>query len=291
MVSIIMPSYNCGKYVEETIRCVQAQTYKNWEIVFVDDCSTDDTIRIVNMLREQDKRIRLYQNRGNMGAAVARNHALQEAKGRWIAFLDSDDLWEPTKLEKQVRFMEANGYAFSYTCYEEVDENGISYGVEVRGPQSITKRGMYAYCWPGCLTVMYDSERIGLIQIANIRKNNDYAMWLKAIEKADCYLLDVCLAKYRIRSGSISNHSYTTMIKWHYRLFKEAMGLGLVASVIFTVLNLLFGTYKKIVYRNKVKKQQEMKIQNCPPQIGNNSLGICEIEKQTECLTSWLMAA
>ena len=105
LVSIIMPSYNCGQYVEETIRSVQAQSYQNWEIIFMDDCSTDDTIRKVLSLKEKDPRIKLYQNHVNVGAAVSRNNALREATGRWIAFLDSDDLWDPLKLEKQVLFM------------------------------------------------------------------------------------------------------------------------------------------------------------------------------------------
>ena len=157
LVSIIMPSYNCGKFVEETIRSVQAQTYKNWEIIFVDDCSKDDTIRRVSELREKEPRIRLFQNKFNSGAAVSRNNALREAKGRWITFLDSDDLWEPTKLEKQVRFMEENGYAFSYTEYQEMDADGNLTGVAISGPKHITKRGMYNFCWPGCLTVMYDA--------------------------------------------------------------------------------------------------------------------------------------
>ena len=115
LVSIIMPSYNCGRFVEETIRSVQAQTYQNWEIIFVDDCSKDDTMSKVMALKEIDKRIKVYQNPQNSGAAVSRNLALREAKGRWIAFLDSDDLWKPEKLEKQVRFMEENGCNFSYT--------------------------------------------------------------------------------------------------------------------------------------------------------------------------------
>lgn len=105
LVSVIMPSYNCGKFVKETIRSVQAQTYLNWEIVFVDDCSTDDTVKKVLAMSEADSRIRLSRNKGNLGAALTRNHALQEAKGRWIAFLDSDDLWKPEKLEHQLRFM------------------------------------------------------------------------------------------------------------------------------------------------------------------------------------------
>ena len=152
LVSIIMPSYNCGKYVEKTIRSVQAQTYQNWEVIFVDDCSRDDTIRRISAIKDKDNRIRLYQNRSNLGAALSRNNALREAKGRWVAFLDSDDLWEPTKLEKQVRFMEENGYAFSYTEYEEMDADGNLTGVTISGPIHVTKRGMYNFCWPGCHT-------------------------------------------------------------------------------------------------------------------------------------------
>ena len=134
IVSIIMPSFNCGKYVEETIRSVQAQTYENWEIIFVDDCSKDDTIQRVAELQERDSRIKLIKNPINSGAAVSRNTALREAKGRWIAFLDSDDLWEPTKLEKQFLFMEKNGYAFSYTEYREMDADGNLTGVTISGP-------------------------------------------------------------------------------------------------------------------------------------------------------------
>ena len=244
-----MPSYNCGEFVEDTIRSVQAQTYQNWEIIFLDDCSTDDTMSIVKKLREEDSRIRLFQNKINSGAAVSRNKALREAKGRWIAFLDSDDLWEPTKLEKQVRFMEKNGYKFSYTCYQEMDADGKRTGVEVSGPKHVTKAGMYAFCWPGCLTVMYDALAVGLIQIEDIKKNNDYAMWLKVCKKADCYLLPEVLAKYRRgRSGSVSSHSIRTMIGWHYKLWHEAESRGVFASLWYTSVNLLCGFYKKLRY-------------------------------------------
>lgn len=260
LVSIIMPSYNCGVYVEETIRSVQAQTYKNWELIFVDDCSRDDTISIVHNLQLSDKRIRLLQNNNNSGAAITRNNALQNAKGRWIAFLDSDDLWEPTKLEKQVAFMIEHGYDFTYTCYKEINENSKETGVYIRGPKHISKVGMFTFCWPGCLTVMYDREKIGLIQIADIKKNNDYAMWLKVIKKADCYLLDESLAKYRRgRSGSISTHGYTTLVKWHYKLFRDAEGLNPVSSAFMTGVNLVCGVYKKIRYvkRYEVKNKND----------------------------------
>lgn len=249
LVSIIMPSYNCGRFVEGTIHSVQAQTYPNWEIIFVDDCSTDDTIEIVKRLQEQDSRIRLFQNKKNSGAAVSRNYALREAKGKYIAFLDSDDLWEPTKLEKQIKFMEENNYKFSYTCYAEMDSEGNDTGITISGPAKVTKTGMFAFCWPGCLTVMYNREAVGLIQIEDIKKNNDYAMWLKVCQKADCYLLPEVLAKYRRgRSGSVSSHSINTMIKWHYKLWREAEKRNVFASLWYTGLNLICGMYKKVRY-------------------------------------------
>lgn len=253
LVSIIMPSYNCGEYVEDTIRSVQAQTYVNWEIIFVDDCSTDDTIARVSAIKEKDPRIRLYQNKGNLGAAVSRNKALREVKGRWVAFLDSDDQWMPDKLEKQVRFMEENGYKFSYTCYSEMDSEGKETGVVVSGPNKVTKAGMFAFCWPGCLTVMYDAKEIGLLQIEDIKKNNDYAMWLKVCKKADCFLLPEVLAKYRRgRSGSVSSHSISTMIKWHYKLFRDAEKMSVIPSLWHTGINLVCGFYKKLKYVKKV---------------------------------------
>ena len=255
LVSIIMPSYNCGQYVEETIRSVQAQTYQNWEIIFMDDCSPDNTISIINVLREKDNRIRFFQNKANSGAAVSRNNALREAKGRWIAFLDSDDIWEPTKLEKQIKFMEENGYAFSYTGYQEIDSDSKPTGVFISGPKHVTKQGMNNFCWPGCLTVMYDASKIGLIQIEDIKKNNDYAMWLKVCKKADCYLLPEVLAKYRRgRAGSVSTHGITTMIGWHYKLWREAEKRSVIASLWLTGVNLVCGLYKKKKYvkRNQV---------------------------------------
>lgn len=252
LVSIIMPSYNCGRFVEETIRSVQAQTYQNWEIIFMDDCSKDDTVRKVSAMREKDNRIHLYQNINNLGAAVSRNNAIREAHGRWIAFLDSDDLWKPEKLEKQIRFMEENGYHFSYTGRDFINEESQPLNKMVTGPKHITKRGMFNFCWVGCLSVMYDADVIGLIQIADIKKNNDYALWLKAIKKADCYLLDENLASYRVRQGSISNQSYLKLIKWHYRLFRICENMGVVESVYYTAKNMVYGVIKKLYYTTKI---------------------------------------
>lgn len=251
LVSIIMPSYNTAAYIKETINSVISQTYQQWELIIVDDCSTDNTDEIVGSFLK-DSRIRYMKNERNSGAAVSRNRAIREARGKWIAFLDSDDLWMSEKLEKQIAFMKRNEYSFSYTSYEEIDVDGNSTGVKVTGPKKITEIGMFNYCWLGCLTVMYDAEKIGLIQIEDIKKNNDYAMWLKVCKKADCYLLDELLAKYRKgRAGSVSTHSIGTMIGWHYKLFREAEKQGVVKSLINTGRNLIFGFYKKKRYVEK----------------------------------------
>ena len=247
LVSIIMPSYNTGRFISETIESVLAQSYSNWELIIVDDCSTDNTDEVIEDYISDD-RIKYIKNDRNRGAAISRNRALREAKGKWIAFLDSDDLWESQKLEKQITFMENYKYRFSYTNYIEIDEDSIFNGKCVTGPKRITKHGMYNYCWMGCLTVMYDAEAIGLVQIEDIKKNNDYAMWLKISKKANCYLLDETLARYRKRSGSISNHGYMKLIKWHYKLYREAEKKNPIFSVVLTVRNLFFGILKKIVY-------------------------------------------
>ncbi len=250
LVSIIMPSYNTGRFIAETINSVLAQTYENWEIIIVDDCSTDNTDNAIEPFLE-DERIKYFKNETNSGAAVSRNRALREARGKWIAFLDSDDLWKPDKLEKQIAFMEKNNYHFSYTNYSEIDEDSKPLGKHVTGPKRISKTGMYNYCWPGCLTVMYDAETVGLVQIADIKKNNDYAMWLKVCKKAKCYLLDEDLASYRKRQGSISNHSYKALVKWHYKLFREAEGKNSLVSAFNTCRNLGFGFIKKVKYVKK----------------------------------------
>ena len=247
LVSIIMPSYNCGPFVCEAIESVLAQTYANWELLFVDDGSTDNTESIISSFK--DARIRYFKNDPKCGAAESRNRALREAKGRWIAFLDSDDKWLPNKLEYQLEFMNKNNYHFSYTTYKEMDVGGHETGVLVAGPKRISEKGMYAFCWPGCLTVMYDAEVIGLIQAEPLKVNNDYVMWLKICHKANCHLLDECLAVYRRgRKGSISSRNYYDLIKWHYYLFHVALGKNRLSSILFTLENLIFGAAKKIFY-------------------------------------------
>lgn len=249
LVSIITPSYNTAKFIAQTIESVLNQTYKNWEMIIVDDCSTDNTDDVVKEYLK-DRRIKYLKNKNNSGAAISRNYALREAKGKWIAFLDSDDLWLPEKLERQIEFMRENDYHFSYTEYGEINEENLSLETYITGPKKIDKFKMYSYCWVGCLTVMYDTERVGLIQIDDLRKNNDYAMWLKIICKSDCYLLNRKLALYRKRKGSISNHSYYKLIRWHFLLFQN-IGFGYIKSSVFTIINIICGIFKKIVFKKR----------------------------------------
>lgn len=248
LITIITPTYNCGKYISETIDSVISQSYTDWEMLIIDDCSTDDTKEIVTGYSRKDSRIKYYRLEKNSGAAVARNYALSMARGRWIAFLDSDDIWLPDKLERQTGFMVSNGYSFSYHKYHEISEDGNNLNIIVGGKRCVNKFDMFACCWPGCLTVMYDREKIGLIQIADIKNNNDTALWLKAIRKSNCHFLNEDLACYRRREGSITPSSLFQKIIAHYPLFRCGEQMNPVLAGFWTLINVFGNAYKKIFY-------------------------------------------
>lgn len=254
LVSIIMPSYNTAKYIYSSIKSVLAQTYTNWELIIVDDCSTDNTDEIVASFG--DSRIRYIKNERNCGAAVSRNKALREAKGKWIAFLDSDDLWHPEKLEKQIGFMEENCYKFTYTDYC-IQLNGTWLPYVYTGPNVVDQRRMKDYCYFSTITVIYDREYVGLIQVAPIRKNNDYAMWLKIIKKTACYRYPHCLSCYIKHDGSISSGSKIKLIRHHYILWRISEGKKPLMAVLLTMRNIFWGIIKKIRY----KKYSEMRME------------------------------
>jgi len=251
LVSIIMPSYNTAEYISDSIKSIQAQTYSYWELIIVDDCSTDKSVEVIKSFN--DRRIILLQNSKNSGAAISRNYALREAKGKWIAFLDSDDVWDPQKLEKQIRFMEGNNYAFTFTDYR-ICLNGKWLPYINTGPNVVTKKKMYDYCYFSTITVMYEREKIGLIQIADLRKNNDYAMWLQAIEKSNAYRLPECLSFYIKHDGSVSSGNKTKLIKWHYLLFRKGLGKKPLVSGILTANNIVHGIWKKLHYKVSISE-------------------------------------
>lgn len=251
LVSIITPAYNCERFIAETIQSVINQTYRNWEIIIVDDCSADKTQEIVLSYQKKDTRILFLKNDNNEGSAFSRNRALSIAKGKWIAFLDSDDLWLPEKLERQIEFMNENNYHFSYTNYSEIDENSIETGISLTGPEVITKNKMQAYCWPGCLTIMYDSDFVGKMKCADLKINEEYALWIKISKITNCYLLNENLAKYRRRNDSLTSQSFLNLIKWHYLMFRRAENENAFVSLFHTIGNLFFGICKKLFYRKR----------------------------------------
>ena len=252
LVSIIMPSYNTAKYIGDSIKSVLAQTYGNWELIIVDDCSTDNTDEVVAEFLS-DERIRYLKNEKNSGAAISRNYALREAKGKWIAFLDSDDLWLPEKLEKQLAFMVENGYKFSYTDYM-ICLNGQWLPYVYTGPQVVNKRKMKDYCYFSTITVIYDREYVGLIQIEPVRKNNDYAMWLRVIEKTPCYRFGECLSYYIKHDGSISSGSKLKLIKHHYILWRVAEHKNPISAWVLTFRNIFWWLIKRVKYKKDIKE-------------------------------------
>ena len=247
LVSIIMLSKDNGQYVEETIKSVMAQTYQNWEIVFMDDASTDDTIKKM-MEYINDHRINVSQNVTDKGFGASLNSALRDARGRWIAFLNVGDVWEPTKLEHQIAFMEQNGYAFSYTKFGLMNSRSEDRGVVIGGKAHITYKEMQKCCWPCYLTVMYDAQVVGKMRVRNLKKNNDYALWLNVCEKTDCHLLDECLAKNRTKWGRMGKLLLTNKMDWRYDCFRIEEDLSPFKASLYTIRNGFYGLVKWFKY-------------------------------------------
>lgn len=253
LVSIITPTWACAKFISDTIISIQSQTYQDWELLIQDDCSIDNTDKIVESLAKLDPRIKYECNKINSGAAITRNNALKRAQGRWIAFLDSDDLWLPEKLEHQLKFMVENNYAFSYHEYTEINEDGNELGVYVSGIKKVSRLDMLTCCWPGCLTIMYDCEKIGLVQINDVRKNNDTAIWLKVVKKSPCFLLKKNLACYRRRADSITPKPLWQRIWAHYPLFRKAEEMNPINATFWTLINVFGNGIKKLFYVKSYK--------------------------------------
>lgn len=208
-VSIITPLYNSGKYIEDTIKSVQSQTYKEWEMIIVDDCSTDRGVEIVEKYTQNDSRIRIYKLKKNSGAGICRNTAIKKACGKYIAFLDSDDLWLPEKLEKQIKFMEKNNYNFTFTKYRYMEEEGKVLDKYVNVPVKLKYKTNLIYNPIGCLTVIYNSKRLGKMFMPDITRGQDYSLWLKILKiEKYAYGLNETLSIYRLRSGSLSKNKF-----------------------------------------------------------------------------------
>lgn len=231
LVSIITPAYNAEKYIAETIESVLNQTYQNWEMIIVNDCSKDNTEKIVQSYILKDKRIRLISLENNGGVAVARNVAIKNAKGRYIAFLDSDDIWKKEKLQKQVGFMRMNGYAFTYTNYRQFKKNICGAKPEI----GISSEISYEYALKGnpigCLTVMLDREQIKFIEFIQAR-HEDYRLWLRILKQGiNAYGINESLAYYRVGNNeSVSGNKFKSIL-WTWKVFREDQKLSFVKTV------------------------------------------------------------
>ena len=252
LVSIIMLSHNRGQFVEESVRSILAQTYTNWELLFFDVNSEDDTASRMMPFMEQDARIHVSKMPCRSGTTSALNAALNAAKGRWMAFLKCGDTWEPEKLERQIAFMEANRYQFSYTTFLKHRKFLTNRQVEQSGPRRLTYKDMEKCCWPGDLTVIYDAEAVGQIQVEDFKHNNYYALWLKVSEKADCHLLPECLAKLRIPQSSIMEYLLTDKLNWRYRVYRWELGKNPFVAAWMTLRCLYYASLKRVRYVEKV---------------------------------------
>lgn len=232
LVSIIMPTYNCGYFIEESIKSVLSQDYKNWELIIVDDGSKDHTKEIVTKYLTHNTNIYYFILEENSGPAKARSVGLKKAKGKFVAFLDSDDLWLPNKLSVQIDFMKKKKIAFSATGYEVISENGNPRKIALIPPEKTDYGKMLSLACPiGNLTVMYDRQLVGNQTVPNIRKRNDFALWLQILHKTGaCYGIPEVLSKYRVRSQSISRNKLK-LIPFHWHLYYNIEKLGFVKTV------------------------------------------------------------
>lgn len=242
-VSIITPLYNSGSFISETIDSVLAQGFGNWEMIIVDDCSNDNGQEIVKNYQKSDQRIKLMVNASKLGPAISRNKAIEAASGRFIAFLDSDDVWYPNKLELQVDYMLRNNYAFTFSAYDKISEAGEPIG-RVDVPEKVSYRDLLKTCSVGCLTAVYDTNHLGKVFMPMIDKRQDFALWLKILKKIPKgYGINKVFGKYRVRSNSISGNKWKAS-KYQWLVYRKIEKINLFSSAYFFAFYTINGIIK-----------------------------------------------
>ncbi|WP_206008546.1 glycosyltransferase family 2 protein [Pseudoalteromonas sp. SA25] len=242
-VSIIMPAYNVADFIAESINSVLAQSFIEWELLIIDDCSSDTTVKVITPFLS-DLRIKLIKNQKNLGGAGSRNVGIKEANGRYIAFLDSDDLWTESKLEKQISFMEHRSIGFSFAAHTTIDEQG-SVLEKVDVPKRVSFKGLLKHNYIGCLTAIYDTKPYGKIYLPLVKKRQDFALWLELLKKFDnAYAMNESLGFYRIRPGSLSRNKVDAF-KYYWLVLRDVGG----CSFLFASFNIL--CYLGIVFIKK----------------------------------------
>lgn len=233
LISIITPLYNAESFIERNILSVQRQTYRNWEHIIVNDCSTDKGAEIVKKWKEKDPRIQFIENKENLGPAVTRNTAIKAAKGHYIAFLDSDDQWYPKKLETQLKFMQEKNIPFSFTYYDQVDEEGKKAGAFTDIPEKVNYSSTLRNNKIGCLTAVYDTSFFGKVYMPLIKRRQDYALWLSLLRKVDyAYCLPEVLATYTLRTNSVSSNKLK-LIKYNWTVYRKIEGHSFIKSAFY----------------------------------------------------------
>ena len=243
LVSVIIPTFNSGLFIADAIQSVQLQSHSNWEIIVVDDASKDATITILSELIKADTRIQLHQLAENSGTGVARNLGVQKAKGKYIAFLDADDLWKPFKLEKQLRYMQEQQLPFTFSFYDCMDENGKTINKVVHAPKNLSYKQLFFCNYVGNLTGIYDTDFFGKIPISSIRKRQDWMLWLTILKKIKTAKpVPESLAIYRIRSNSIST-AKVNLLQYNYAVYRQFHGynafVAILCMIVFLVTQLV----------------------------------------------------
>ena len=250
-VSIITPIYNSKKFIRECVDSVLRQTYDNWEQIFVDDNSEDESADIIEEYIKLDDRFILIKSSENKGAAKSRNLGIRQAKGRFIAFLDSDDVWHQDKLKQQVHFMVDNGHVFTYTQYFEFKESADKPSYFLESPKRVNYDMMLKNNYIGCLTAMYDKDYFGKIQMPEIRSSEDWVLWLRLLKETEyAYGFQKPLAYYRFGHGSLSSKKYK-LVKQKFDVYKNQIGFSTLFS-FFMVLSFMF---HYLVYKSKARKK------------------------------------
>ncbi len=255
LISIITPSFNSEKYIKDTIESVLNQTLKNFEMIIVDDCSTDLTCEIIEKYVNIDERIKLYKLQKNSGAAVARNTALDYSKGRFIAYLDADDIWTEDKLEKQVGFMLSTDIAFSCTSYEVIDDLGIKLNKEIHMLIKVDYKSFLKNNLLQTVGIMIDLSKIdkSLLKMPMIRRRQDAATWLQILKAGyPCYGLDLILAQYRRTNNSLSSNKIKA-VKGVWYLYREIENLSLPFSIYCFIRYAILAIWKRIYNISKTK--------------------------------------
>ena len=231
-ISIIVPMYNAEKFIGKTIESVLAQTYQNWEMLIMNDVSTDNSLAIVSVYAKKDERIKIVNTEKNVGVVKGRNFLIDLASGKYIAFLDADDYWHNEKLEKQIKFMKEKNASISCTEYTRVKENEEKIN-DVIIKEEISYNDMLKNNYLGCLTVIYDAEKIGKRYFKELEKNEDYVLWLEIVKDVDIiYGLKENLAYYRVLDNSrSSNKVKTAKVRWE--IYRKIEKLSLLKSIYY----------------------------------------------------------